>query len=157
MRVLNAMVDTLSPEKRSWNMSRIKGSDTGPERLVRSILHKLGYRFRLGRKDLPGKPDIVLPKYRTVVFVHGCFWHRHEGCKYAYMPKSRIEFWKKKFERNVQRDSEVKEALDKMNWHVLYVWECEVKDENALALRLDSEIRSLQCKSHGRNVPVAEY
>ena len=134
------MVDTLSPERRSWNMSRIRGSDTRPEQLVRSVLHRLGFRFRLGRRDLPGKPDIVLPKYRTVVFVHGCFWHRHAGCRYAYTPKSRTAFWQAKFRRNVERDSEVKVALEKMSWRVLYVWECETKERDALRLRLASEI-----------------
>jgi len=151
------MVDTLSPERRSWNMSRIRGRDTRPERLVRSLLHNMGYRFRLNRKDLPGKPDIVLPKYRTVVFVHGCFWHRHEGCKYAYMPKSRIEFWQQKFRRNVQRDREVKNALEKENWHVLYVWECETKDTKALALRLSSLIRNPQRGSPERKILVTEH
>jgi len=87
-------MDNLTKEKRSWNMSRIKGKDTKPELYVRSILHSLGYRFRLHRKDLPGKPDIVLPKYQTVIFVHGCFWHRHQGCKLAYNPKSRIYFYR---------------------------------------------------------------
>ncbi|MBU1162905.1 MAG: DNA mismatch endonuclease Vsr, partial [Proteobacteria bacterium] len=87
-------MDIISKEKRSWNMSRIRGKDTKPEIIVRSMLHRMGYRFRLHRKDLPGKPDIVLPKYKTVIFVHGCFWHRHKGCKYAYTPKSRVKFWK---------------------------------------------------------------
>ena len=95
------MVDNLTQEKRSWNMSRIKDKNTKPELVVRSILHRMGYRFRLHRKDLPGKPDIVLPKYKTVIFVHGCFWHRHKGCKYAYQPKSRVDFWQKKFKGNI--------------------------------------------------------
>ena len=98
------MTDILSKERRSWNMSRIRGSDTKPELLVRSLLHRMGYRFRLHRKDLPGRPDIVLPKYRTVIFVHGCFWHRHKGCKYAYTPKSRTDFWQNKFQGTVERD-----------------------------------------------------
>ena len=99
------MADKLSPEKRSWNMSRIKGKDTAIEVRVRKYLFSQGFRYRKNVKELPGKPDIVLPKYHTVVFVNGCFWHRHQGCKYAYMPKSRIEFWQKKFNRNVENDS----------------------------------------------------
>src|SRR3989338_7179007 len=97
-------MDTLSPEKRSWNMSRIRGENTKPELAVRSMLHRMGYRFRISDKTLPGKPDIVLPKYRTAIFVHGCFWHRHQGCKYTYTPKSRLDFWSRKFEGNVMRD-----------------------------------------------------
>jgi len=149
------MVDTLSPEQRSWNMSRIRGRDTRPERLVRSLLHRLGYRFRLGRKDLPGKPDIVLPKYRAVVFVHGCFWHRHGGCQYAYTPKSRIEFWQQKFERNVQRDKEVKEALERQNWHVLTVWECETMDTEKLSLRLNAEIQDVHRHNRNQKFPAS--
>ena len=121
-------MDTLSKEKRSWNMSRIKAKDTGPELVVRSILHQLGYRFRLHRKDLPGKPDIVLPKYKTVIFVHGCFWHRHSGCKYAYSPKSRVQFWERKFERNVCVHENAVHKLNQLGWRVLVIWECELKN-----------------------------
>jgi DNA mismatch endonuclease (patch repair protein) len=120
-------VDKLTPEHRSWNMGRIKSGDTKPELTVRSIFHRMGYRFRLHRKDLPGKPDIVLPKYKTVIFVHGCFWHRHEGCKYAYTPKSRTDFWQEKFQSNVERGRKVVNELIKMGWHVLIIWECEIK------------------------------
>ena len=110
-------------------MSRIRGKDTKPEKIVRSVLHKDGYRFRLNRKDLPGKPDIVLPKYQSVVFVHGCFWHRHPRCKYAYNPKSRIKFWQMKFSENVKRDKLVRKELRKMGWKVIVVWECELKND----------------------------
>ena len=110
-------------------MSRIRGKDTKPEKIVRSVLHKDGFRFRLNRKDLPGKPDIVLPKYQSVVFVHGCFWHRHPRCKYAYNPKSRIKFWQKKFSENVERDKLVRKELKKMKWKVIVVWECELKND----------------------------
>jgi DNA mismatch endonuclease (patch repair protein) len=92
----------------------------------------MGYRFRLHRKDLPGKPDIVLPKYETVIFVHGCFWHRHPGCQFAYTPKSRVEFWTTKFERNVQRHEEVEVVLAEQGWNVVVVWECETKNEETL-------------------------
>lgn len=119
------MTDSLSPERRSWNMSRIRGSDTQPEMQVRSALHRAGFRFRLHRKDLPGRPDIVLPKYNTVVFVHGCFWHRHPGCKLAYEPKSRTLFWNEKFRRNVERDLRNANELRRLGWRVVTVWECQ--------------------------------
>lgn len=108
-------------------MSRIQGKNTKPERVVRSLLHRMGYRFRLHRKDLPGKPDIVLPKYRTAIFVNGCFWHRHEGCKSAYTPKTRKDFWSKKFAGNVERDSVNQEKLRQLGWNVICVWECEIQ------------------------------
>ena len=122
-------MDKLTKEKRSWNMSRIRGKDTKPEKIVRSALHKNGYRFRLNRKDLPGKPDIVLPKYKSVILVHGCFWHRHPRCKFAYNPKSRETFWQKKFSENVERDRFVKKELRKEGWKVIVVWECELKND----------------------------
>ena len=119
------MADRLSPEDRSWNMSRIRSRDTVPELRVRSVLHRAGYRFRLHRKDLPGRPDIVLPKHRTVVFVHGCFWHRHPGCRFAYQPKSRVAFWQKKFDDNVARDRRNVHVLRALGWRVITVWECQ--------------------------------
>ena len=121
-------MDTISKEHRSWNMSRIRSKDTKSEIKVRSVLHRMGYRFRLHVKTLPGKPDIVLPKYKTVVFVHGCFWHRHPKCTYAYTPKSRIEFWNKKFSDNVARFRTVKKELGKLGWKTVVIWECEVAD-----------------------------
>jgi DNA mismatch endonuclease (patch repair protein) len=126
------MVDTISKEKRSWNMSRIRGKDTKPEIIVRSMLHRMGYRFRLHRKDLPGKPDIVLPKYNTVIFVHGCFWHRHKRCKYAYNPKSRVTFWENKFAETVKRDKQHLKQLKENGWEVFIVWECKTKDMDKL-------------------------
>ena len=110
-------------------MSRIRCKDTKPEKIVRSVLHKNGFRFRLNRKDLPGKPDIVLPKYQTVIFVHGCFWHRHPQCRFAYNPKSRVKFWQNKFNENIERDRFVKKELRKMGWKVIVVWECELKND----------------------------
>lgn len=130
------MADRISREHRSWNMSRIRGENTRPERVVRSLLHRMGYRFRLHRRDLPGTPDIVLPKYRTVVFVHGCYWHRHVGCKYAYTPKSRVEFWETKFSQNVKRDVQVRSELETLGWNIVIVWECELRDSEALVERL---------------------
>lgn len=129
-------MDSLSREHRSWNMSRIRGKDTQPELQVRSALHRLGYRFRLNRHDLPGKPDIVLPRYQTVIFVHGCFWHRHPGCRFAYTPKSRVEFWQAKFQRNVERHREVEEELTALGWRVLVIWECETSSDTGLCDRL---------------------
>lgn len=129
-------MDRLTKERRSWNMSRISGKDTSPERGVRSILHRLGYRFRLHSQSLPGKPDVVLPKYGTVVFVHGCFWHRHRGCPYVYAPKTRKEFWSRKFAGNVERDRRVARELRRLGWQVLIVWECELRDVEQLSVRL---------------------
>jgi DNA mismatch endonuclease, patch repair protein len=130
-------MDSLSPEHRSWNMSRIKNRDTKPELLVRSMLHRQGYRFRLHRKDLPGKPDIVLPRHKKIILVHGCFWHRHEGCLYAYTPKSRVEFWQEKFKQNIKRDKKVRASLMQLGWEVLVVWECETKKTEVLDKILD--------------------
>lgn len=130
-------MDSLTPERRSWNMSRIKNRDTKPELIVRSFLHHKGYRFRLHRKDLPGKPDIVLPRFHKIIFVHGCFWHRHAGCRYAYNPKSRVEFWEKKFQQNVIRDKNVQEALVQLGWQVYVIWECETKKLDILEKKIN--------------------
>jgi DNA mismatch endonuclease (patch repair protein) len=130
------MADRLSPERRSWNMSRIRGRDTAPEREVRSILHRMGCRFRLHVSRLPGRPDVVLPRYRSVVVVHGCFWHRHANCRFAYTPKSNIDFWAKKFDENVDRDRRVAAALKQLGWRVITVWECEVQTPTRLRSRL---------------------
>jgi len=131
------MTDVVSKEVRSKMMSGIRGKNTKPEIQVRSLLHKMGYRFRLHRKDLPGKPDIVLPKYKVVVFVHGCFWHRHSGCKYTYTPKSRIAFWEEKFRKNIERDQDAQNKLENLNWKVFIVWECETSDVPALMAKLE--------------------
>jgi len=141
------MADILTAEKRSWNMSRIKSGDTRPELAVRKMLHALGYRFRLHSKDLPGRPDIILPKYETVIFVHGCFWHRHRGCRYAYTPKSREGFWKKKFERNTARDKEVIQSLQELGWNITVIWECETRNSDSLKKIL---LKSLSCPPTGK-------
>jgi len=117
-------------EQRSKNMAAIKSKNTKPEIKVRKVLHSMGYRFRLHSKDLPGSPDIVLPKYKTVIFVHGCFWHRHENCKYASTPKTRQEFWNKKFNENINRDKLNQENLSSKGWKIIIVWECEIKDKD---------------------------
>lgn len=136
------MVDKLTPERRSWNMSQVRSKDTKPEQIVRSLLHRQGFRFRLHRKDLPGHPDIVLPKYATVILVHGCFWHRHEGCSDATTPKSRSEFWKKKFTENIMRDKRTTSALRAKGWRVIVVWECETSMVEVLTQRLNIEIKA---------------
>lgn len=120
------MADRLTPEKRSWNMSQIRGKDTAIEVRVRKYLFGLGYRYRKNDKRLPGKPDIVLPKYRTMIFIHGCFWHRHPGCKDATTPKTRTEFWREKFSRNVENDRKHKEQLEADGWQVITLWECDI-------------------------------
>jgi DNA mismatch endonuclease (patch repair protein) len=122
------MTDHLTPEKRSWNMSLIRSRDTEPEKAVRSVLHRLGYRFRLHSKNLPGNPDIVLPKYKTSIFVHGCFWHQHENCRRANIPKSNTSYWAPKLKRNKEKDVKHQEALSSMGWKVVTVWECMIKD-----------------------------
>ena len=121
------MTDHISPELRSWNMSQIKGKDTKIEVKVRSWLFSRGFRFRKNDKRYPGKPDVVLPKYKTVIFFNGCFWHRHEGCKYATLPKTRVEYWNAKFERNVSNDKLHVHKLEELGWNVITIWECELK------------------------------
>jgi DNA mismatch endonuclease (patch repair protein) len=129
-------MDRLSPEHRSWNMSRITGRDTKPEIAVRSILHRLGYRFRLHRHDLPGRPDIVLPRHQTAIFVHGCFWHQHSGCRLTYQPKTNVDFWNQKLTANVARDRANTRKLRSLGWRVLTIWECQASDTDGLAHRL---------------------
>lgn len=127
------MADTVSPEKRSDMMSGIRGKDTKPEIIVRSLLHRLGYRFRLHRKDLPGKPDIVLPKWRAVIFVNGCYWHGHESCHLFRLPKTRIDFWTNKIAGNRARDQRNHIALQGAGWKVLVIWECAVSKKLSLS------------------------
>jgi DNA mismatch endonuclease, patch repair protein len=129
-------MDRVDAAARSRMMSAIRGKDTVPERAVRSIAHRLGYRFRLHARHLPGTPDLVFPRLRTALFVHGCYWHRHAGCRYCYEPKSNIEFWRRKFEGNVRRDAAAVAKLQGMGWQPAVVWECEVRDRDALAHRL---------------------
>lgn len=132
-------MDRLSPERRSWLMSQIRSSNTKPELAVRSLLHRLGYRFRLHRRDLPGTPDIVLKRWMTVVFVHGCFWHGHR-CKRERMPKSRLDYWQPKIEANRLRDRRKRKALRALGWRVIEVWECELKHPEKLARKLEDAI-----------------
>lgn len=135
------MADVFTKAKRSEVMGRIKGKDTYPERAVRSMIHRMGYRFRLHRAGLPGKPDIVLPRYKAVILVHGCFWHRHRGCRFAYVPKRRKAFWVEKFDSNVARDRRVIKELGKLGWNVIVVWECELAFTERLADRLNIALK----------------
>lgn len=138
------MGDVHTPEQRSRNMAAIRGGDTKPEMRVRSLLHGLGYRFRLHRKDLPGKPDIVLPKHRTAIFVHGCFWHCHE-CRYGRVtPVTRAEFWAAKREGNVARDMKKREELERAGWRVETIWECETRNEDQLRSSLEKMLERLR-------------
>ena len=130
------MADVFSEEKRSWIMSRVKGRDTTPELAVRSIIHRHGYRFRLHRKDLPGCPDIVLPRHRKIVFVHGCFWHGHKGCGKSSRPATNRKFWNTKIDGNIARDKKAVGRLRRSGWSVLVVWECELRDPQKLERRL---------------------
>ena len=132
------MVDSLGPRERSERMGRIRSKDTGPEMTVRRLVHGMGYRYRLHRRDLPGCPDLTFGRLRKTIFVHGCFWHRHgdSNCKLARLPKSRLEFWLPKLERNKARDQENIDRLIKEGWSVLVVWECELKDTASLSNRI---------------------
>jgi len=121
------MADTHTKQQRSYNMSMIKSKNTKPELLVRSFLHANGFRFRLHKKDLPGKPDIVLPKYKTVIFINGCFWHGHENCKYFTIPKTRTKWWTDKINTNKTNDAKTIDALKKDGWKVIVIWQCQLK------------------------------
>jgi DNA mismatch endonuclease (patch repair protein) len=134
------MSDTLDKAARSKRMSLIRGKDTGPEMIVRKVVHGMGYRYRLHQKKLPGRPDLVFPKRRKVIFVHGCFWHRHpdSSCKLTRAPKSRLNFWMPKFEANVARDAKNEETLRSMGWDILVIWECQLHDESSLKLKIES-------------------
>lgn len=135
-------MDAISPEKRSRIMAANKSRNTKPELAVRRILHAMGFRFRLHRKDLPGCPDVVLPKYKTVILINGCFWHQHTGCKLASKPSTRQDFWEAKLSRNVERDSENIAKLTALGWRVIVVWECELKKTSDLTERLVTSLKS---------------
>lgn len=129
-------MDRLTVTARSRMMAKIRGADTKPERIVRSTAHRLGLRFRLHRRDLPGTPDLVLPRHRLAIFVHGCFWHRHEGCRRSSVPATNVDFWTEKFERNMARDRAAVSALERTGWRVAIIWECETKSEADLVVQL---------------------
>ncbi len=137
-------------------MAAIRGKDTKPEMLVRRFLHANGFRFRLHRADLPGKPDIVLPRLKTCIFVHGCFWHRHPSCRYAALPKTRAEFWAAKLDGNVGRDRRATEALRNAGWTVFIIWECELRGSDTALLYLLQALRELSPK-RGRKTGTARH
>lgn len=128
-------MDVFSIEKRSKIMAKIKGKDTKPEKIIRSLLHKMGYRFRLHRRDLPGNPDIVLPKYKKGIFVHGCFWHGHKGCPRSEKPSSNKNFWNEKLTKNIERDKQNQRKLNELGWVSLVIWQCQIKKGNISQLR----------------------
>jgi len=136
----SVLMDVVSSDKRSAMMANIKGRDTRPELVVRRVAHSLGLRFRLHRRDLPGSPDLAFPGRRTVIFVHGCYWHRHPGCKFAYTPKSNVKFWRNKFQNNVVRDRRVRQELEDRGWKVIIIWECETKDQEMIAEILTQKV-----------------
>lgn len=141
------MADIITREARSRNMGRIRSRNTTPELLVRSFLHKVGFRYRLHDSKLPGKPDVVLPQYKTVIEVRGCFWHRHAGCQFAYFPKSNRRFWKVKFLDNVKRDARNTKALRKTGWKVIIVWECQIRNVQKLGL-LEKRLRASRVRKN---------
>ncbi|HED8873731.1 very short patch repair endonuclease [Pseudomonas aeruginosa] len=136
-------MDIVDSATRSRMMSGIRGRDTKPEMTVRKFLHARGYRFRLHRKDLPGRPDLVLPRFKTCIFIHGCFWHHHEGCRFATLPKTRADFWAQKLRDNVERDRRVQEELVRKGWRVLTIWECELKSPEAAFTALLEQLEAL--------------
>ena len=133
-----SMADVFSSDKRSWIMSRVKGENTKPEIKVRSLVHAMGFRYRLHRKNLPGKPDLVFPRHKKIIFVHGCFWHQHEGCRSAARPTSNITYWNKKLERTIERDKENILSLVQAGWKVLVIWECEISNTDNLLCTLEN-------------------
>ena len=151
-----AMIDIVDSKRRSEMMAGIKGRDTLPELTVRRTAHRLGLRFRLYRKDLPGCPDLVFPRHRLAVFVHGCFWHRHDGCHYAYLPKSHIGFWREKFAGNVERDGRSENALRELGWRVLVIWECETRDERTIRKQLFKHIEHSESNLYQKNQRLFE-
>ena len=147
------MADVFTTQERSEIMSRIRSANTKPEWILRSALHRLGFRFRLRDRRLPGSPDVILPKYRTVVFVHGCFWHRHAGCKLASNPKSNSAFWEDKFRRNVERDQRNLDDLHHQGWNTSILWECQLKSEPLATI--DTLVRKL--RAHDRKPARYDY
>jgi DNA mismatch endonuclease, patch repair protein len=135
------VTDTLSRQQRSENMARIRSKDTQPELRVRSLLHGLGFRFRLHSKQLPGSPDIILPKYNAVIFVHGCLWHGHSKCRRGRRPMSNVDYWNRKITRNLERDATNAELLRRLGWKRIVIWECELKDSNQIVNRLTSLLK----------------
>lgn len=147
------MVDTMTPEQRHRCMAAIKGKDTKPEMLVRRYLHSLGYRYGLHNRKLPGSPDLVLRKYKTVIFIHGCFWHGHDGCKYYRLPKTNEDFWRNKITRNRHRDQEAQRLLEEKGWNVITIWECDLKNKE----KRDATLFNLNLRLKQILSPQKEY
>ncbi|RYG38916.1 MAG: DNA mismatch endonuclease Vsr [Burkholderiales bacterium] len=135
-------MDILDPQRRSAHMRGVRRQHTKPELVVRRIAHSLGYRFRLHRKDLPGSPDIVFPRYRKIIFVHGCFWHGHQGCRYGSVPKTRTEWWLSKLAKNKERDAAAVDQLEALGWTATIVWECETRKPSGLEERINAFLKS---------------
>ena len=142
------MTDIVDPATRSRMMAGIRNRDTAPERVVRQELYRLGIRYRLHNGKLPGRPDIVISRLRTVIFVHGCFWHRHPGCRLAYTPKSNVEFWLTKLEGNARRDTENQASLAELGWRVIVIWECEIRNRAILRERL-AKLLGMEAEAEG--------
>lgn len=149
---MSAIETPVSPT-RSALMARVRGKNTKPELIVRSLAHRLGYRFRLHRAGLPGRPDLVFPGRRKVIFVHGCFWHRHPGCYRTTTPKTRATYWQQKFRDNIERDRKAIAALEKAGWSVLVIWECETEDGTSLAMRLIGFLGGRADANCGKDIP----
>ncbi|SRR5579885_2206302 len=149
------MVDRLTPERRSWLMSRVRRKNTAPELVVRHLVHGLGFRYRLHSSDLLGRPDLVFHSRRKAIFVHGCFWHHHRGCRLATVPKTNTQFWLSKFEKNRSRDSRISEALRSDGWSVLTIWQCQTRNPSKLVRQLRTflgsrETGSVRCQTDAR-------
>jgi len=140
------MIDVFLPEKRSWIMSLVKGKNTRPELIVRSLIHRMGYRFRLYQKILPGNPDIILKRHKKVVFIHGCFWHGHKGCLRSKRPMTNRSFWNKKLSKNIERDKRQQKELHKLGWKTLIIWECQIKNLDHLKRILADFLEPLKAK-----------
>jgi DNA mismatch endonuclease (patch repair protein) len=141
------MADVFTEGKRSWIMARVRGRDTKPEMLVRSLIHRMGFRFRVHRRDLPGNPDIVLPRHHKIIFVHGCFWHGHSGCSRSKRPTTNQAFWDRKLDGNLKRDARFQNELSSMGWKILVVWQCETKTPDILTKKLEIFLYEQQTES----------
>lgn len=138
------MADRLTPDRRSWNMRRIGSRNTTPELRVRRLLHKAGFRYRLHVANLPGKPDIVLKRHQTVIFVNGCFWHRHNGCRFTTTPNTNTEYWQRKFARTIDRDTKARAELEEQGWKVTVIWECQTRNDDSLKTQLSGSLPGLR-------------
>ncbi|MEM5472939.1 very short patch repair endonuclease [Hoeflea sp. AS60] len=148
------MADVLTPEQRRYNMQRVRGRDTNPEMMLRRGLHAMGFRYRLHAKVLPGRPDLVFPRHRAVIFVHGCFWHRHDGCRYATTPATRAAFWQTKFAANVVRDSAVHDQMLQAGWRVATVWECALRKSQQVEMA--ANILAVWLRSSAAEIEIGE-